>query len=140
MGESEVRHRPSKSNNSASDPFGPFDKATRMAFAFLVQSSYSVEEGEPILHPPECSINYLNKTTGVTVSYEWGGAPSVVLTKLKPGTTDISEGEQIGLKFLAMERGPASIDRFDRGVIGNLEEILKDYAHSRRMWPRHPDR
>ena len=115
-------------NKRPTDSFGEFKKAARAAFAFLASPPYNCQEHQTVIRPPECSINYLNKTTGVTVSYEWGGSPSVVLTKLKHGSALISEGEQIGLKFIVMERCPSRVDRFDRNVGDDLEGTLKDHA------------
>lgn len=123
-----MKHQSSKQVEPHTDPFGPFKKATRKAFSFLAEAPYKFEAGEPIVHVPECVIEYLNKTTGVTVSYEWGGSPSVVLKRLEQSSSSISSGEQVGLKFLVMERCPSSIGEFDPEVSGDLEEILGEYA------------
>ena len=110
------------------DPFGSFTKSTREAFKFLLKPSYGFKEDQTIVHPPECDIRYRNATTGVTISYEWGGTPSVVLTKLDRGARSVWDGEQVGLRFLVMERCPSVINRFQPEYGNDPDELLREYA------------
>ena len=127
MGEGQVK-RPAKTRKKTGDPFAQFKQSTREAFAFLMLPDFGFTEDEVLTHPPECSIRYRNVPTGVTVSYEWGGLPSVVLTKLDRQGESPWNGERVGLKFLVMERCPYAIDRFEHVNEADLTELLQDYA------------
>jgi hypothetical protein len=127
MGESQMKNRPVKMKK-LTDPFGSFKQSTSEAFKFLMNPGYGFTEDETIVHPPECNIRYRNATTGVTVSYEWGGSPSVVLTKLDRRGRSVWDGEQIGLKFLVMERCPTVVNRFEPEYGNDPDELLIEYA------------
>lgn len=127
MGESQMKNRPVK-KKKLTDPFGSFKQSTRETFKFLMKPSYDFTEDETIVHPPECNIRYRNATTGVTVSYEWGGRPSVVLTKLDRRGKSVWDGEQVGLKFLVMERCPSVANRFQPEYDVDPDELLREYA------------
>lgn len=110
------------------DAFSSFKKATRKAFAFLRAPAYKFDEVQTFCHPPECIVRYENKTTGVTISYECGGTPSVVLSRRDPTASPVEE-EQFGLKFLVMERCPEDLDRIEGRRSGeDIAQILTDYA------------
>lgn len=110
------------------DAFSSFKKATRKAFAFLRAPAYKFNEVQTLCHPPECIVRYENKTTGVTISYEWGGTPSVVLSRRHPTASPVEE-EQFGLKFLVMERCPEDLERIEgRGPGEDIAKILTEYA------------
>lgn len=120
------RQRPSKKGSS--DPFDSFKNATRQAFAFLKKPAYGFSEEEVVTHPPECVVRYRNRTTGVTVAYEWGGSPSVVITKLYHKPELAWHGEEVGLRFVVLERCPLLLDRFDQIDRQNLDKTLREYA------------
>jgi hypothetical protein len=110
-----------------SDPFTSFKKATRQAFAFLRAPAYKFNEVQTVCHPPECIVRYENKTTGVIISYEWGGTPSVIVSRLHPDLP--VEEEQFGLKFLVMERCPEELDRIEaKGSSDDIAQVLTEYA------------
>jgi hypothetical protein len=126
----EIMKRPAlKGKKETSDPFTLFKKGTAKAFAFLI-TDYGFTHVDTTVHRPECVIRYRNETTGVTVSYEWGGTPSVILSRLNRTATDVSEADEIGLKFLAMERCPngALAGDYERLKSQSIEEVLSDYA------------
>lgn len=111
-----------------SDPFSSFKKATRQAFAFLRAPAYKFNEVQTVCHPPECIVRYENKTTGVIISYEWGGTPSVIVSRLDMTHSPVEE-EQFGLKFLVMERCPEELDRIEaKGSGDDIAQVLTEYA------------
>jgi hypothetical protein len=110
------------------DAFSSFKKATRKAFAFLRAPAYKFDEVQTFCHPLECIVRYENKTTGVTISYEWGGTPSVVLSRRDPTASPVEE-EQFGLKFLVMERCPEDLERIEAtGPREDIARVLTEYA------------
>ena len=128
MGKGEMRNKSRTHDKVLSDAFSSFKKATRKAFAFLCAPAYKFNEVQTFCHPPECIVRYENKTTGVTISYEWGGTPSVVLSRRHPTASPVEE-EQFGLKFLVMERCPEDLERIEaRGPGEDIAQILTEYA------------
>lgn len=124
-----MKKQASNASRKKTDPFDLFKETTRRSFAFL-QTKYSCRVSRTITQPPECSISYRNTTTGVTISYEWGNIPSVVLTQLEQGKS-AWDGEQVGLKFLVMERCPSALYLFNDANGGdNLVELLNAYAQT----------
>jgi hypothetical protein len=99
----------SKKRKELKDPFACFKQATAETFNFLVDD-YGFEPVSTIVHAPECEIKYWNKTTGVTVTYEWGGVIWVDLSRLKRASAEAVENERYSLDILMLECCP------DRGV------------------------
>jgi len=62
-----------KAEKRMTDPFAFFKQAATDAFNFLIEN-YDFEQLSSSVHPPECALKYQNQTTGVTITYEWGGA------------------------------------------------------------------
>lgn len=116
------------------DPFAFFKKATADAFHFLV-TDYGFEHVSTTVHVPECAIKYWNETTGVTITYEWGGAIWVDLTRLKRMPAEVVEGERYSLDILMLERCPNkdirqfySLDKEQTSEY--IERVLQVYANA----------
>jgi hypothetical protein len=114
------------------DPFGHFKKITVDSFEYLV-SEYGFRAVEYSATHSECLVRYRNETTGVTISYEWGGVPSVVVSRLRHTSTGVVEAENIGLRFLLMERCPTRMmitTHFKYGECGDdcIKETIDNYA------------
>jgi hypothetical protein len=129
VGEIEMTHKPNiRHDKVSSDYFSLFKKATRRAFAFLRTPRYGFKEVQTVVHPPECTIRYENRTTAVIVSYEWAGSPSVVVSRLAATGSPFDE-EEFGLKFFVIERCPEKLDLLERKPSGHkIEQLLIDYA------------
>lgn len=114
------------------DPFKAFKDAVSEAFSFLV-ANFEFQHISTNMNPPECEIKYRNKTTGVNIYYEWGGIPSVVLTRLKYTARGNTEADFVGLKFLAQERCAKKVFRtdyrFGEYTVEDIKEILYEYAN-----------
>jgi len=114
-----------KAGKGRTDPFGFFKRATADTFNFLVEE-YSFEESSSGVYPPECAIKYQNQTTGVTITYEWGGVAWVDLSRV-----DDDERYSLDVLMLACQLD-RSIDEFypADGESPNeyIERVLRDYA------------
>ena len=87
-----------KAEKRTTDPFAVFKQAAIDAFNFLIEN-YDFEQLSSSVHPPECAIKYQNQTTGVTITYEWGGALWVDLSR-------ISDQEKYSVDILMLECQP----------------------------------
>jgi hypothetical protein len=116
-----MKMRNPKKEKESSDPFVFFKKAAVDAFGFLIRD-YDFEHVSTTIEPPMCEIKLSSRTTGVTVSYEWGGVPWVVLARLNVGPEGEVEAERYGLHILLEERCP------DRAVEYSLKH--REYRDS----------
>jgi hypothetical protein len=108
VGKDEMRNKSRTHDKVLSDAFSSFKKATRKAFAFLRAPAYKFNEVQTSCHPPECIVRYENQTTGVTISYEWGGTPSVVPSRRDPPASGlIALSHDSGLKWHRFRTGPS---------------------------------
>ena len=128
-GEKEVRDKANiRDDHVSTDPFRVFKEALRRAFAFLLKRPYRFKEVQTDVRLPECTIRYENRTTGVIVSYEWGGSPSVVVSRLASTGSTFDE-EEFGLKVFIIERCPEKVDLLERKEGDHdIEQTLIDYA------------
>lgn len=129
-----------KKRKEATDPFVFFKKATASIFDFLI-TDYSFEHISTITHIPECAIKYWNETTGITITYEWGGAIWVDLAQLRQMPAEVVEDERYTLDILMLERCPNKdvshfygpdkewSDEYVKGVLQDYANVLKEYAH-----------
>jgi hypothetical protein len=121
-----------KRRKSPTDPFAVFKQSTAAAFSFLVDD-LGFKEVATRTHPPECEIKYQNNTTGVTVTYEWGGALWVDLTRLARKRDEVVEAEKYSLDVLMMECLPnRDINQFRRLDVEapdqHVNRVLLEYA------------
>lgn len=122
----------SKKGKELDDPIAFFKKATAEAFSFLIDD-YGFELVSTAIHAPECEINYQNDTTGVPITYEWGGVVWVELSRLSRTSAEVVEDEKYSLDILMLQCFPnAGIDEFfpskDESSNQYLERVLHDYA------------
>jgi hypothetical protein len=142
----------SKKGKELKDPFAFFKEATAEAFSFLVDD-YGFVPVSTTVHAPECEIKYWSKTTGVTVTYEWGGVIWVDLSRLERTTAEAVENERYSLDVLMLERCPdrevkalqpseaESSNQYVERVLPTYAEVLKEcgldvLAGDFRIFPR----
>src|SRR5689334_11879674 len=94
-----------KKRKQMKDPFSFFKRAADEAFAFMVDD-YGFEKVSTKAHPPECAIKYQNVTTGVTITYEWGGVVWADLICLRPTSAEVVEDERYTVDVLMLECCP----------------------------------
>jgi hypothetical protein len=88
-----------KAKKRKTDPFAFFKHAVTDTFNFLVED-YDFQQLSSSVHPPECAIKYQNQTTGVTITYEWGGVLWVDLSR-------VSNEERYSVDILMLECQPS---------------------------------
>ncbi len=127
-----------KQRRTLKDPFAVFKHSTAEAFSFL--DSFDFETVSTTVQPPECEIKYRNYTTGVTITYEWGGVVWVDLSRLSRKGDETVEAERYGLDLLMLECLPdrdtdylhpsrdEPPDQYAERVLREYAQILKDCA------------
>ena len=121
----------SKQRNAQNDPFAVFKRSTDAAFGFL--HDYDFEKVSTSIHPPECEIKYQNDTTGVAITYEWGGVVWVHLSRLTRNGAEAVKEERYALDLLMLECLPnLDINRLqpseDETPDAYVERVLGEYA------------
>ena len=120
-----------RSKKELKDPFAVFKQATADAFNFL--NEHGFEHVSTSAHAPECEIKYQNETTGLTITYEWGGVAWVDLSRLQRTSAEVVEDERYSLDVLMLECCPnRDINEFypseDESPDQYVERVLLDYA------------
>jgi hypothetical protein len=124
----------SKQRKAHNDPFAVFKRSTDAAFSFLVHD-YAFEKVSTSIHPPECEIKFRNNTTGVAITYEWGGVVWVDLSRLTRNGAEAVEEERYSLDLLMLECLP-NLDinllrpSEDESPDVYVERVLEEYAGS----------
>ena len=128
-----------KKRKEPKDPFAFFKRATADAFRFFVDE-YGFEKVSTNVHPPECEIKYQNETTGIAITYEWGGVIWVDVSRLTRTTTEVVEDEGYSLGLLMLECCPSrdinefypsegeSPDQYVERVLFDCAKVLKEYG------------
>lgn len=114
-----------KAEKRRTDPFAFFKQAATDAFNFLVEN-YNFQRLSISVHPPECAIKYQNQTTGVTITYEWGGTLWVDLSR-------VSDEKRYSVDILMLECQPErSIAEFhpseNESANEYVKRVLQEYA------------
>jgi hypothetical protein len=121
------------------DPFVLFKQATAEVFKFL--EVYNFEHVSTSDHAPECEIKYQNETTGVTITYEWGGVAWVELSRLKRKRAGVVEDGTYSVDILILECCPEwdindfypseneSPSQYVKRVLQDYAEVLKECGH-----------
>jgi hypothetical protein len=122
----------SKQRKAQYDPFAVFMRSTTAAFSFLVHD-YDCEKVSTSIHPPECEIKYRNDTTGVTITYEWGGVVWLDLSRLTRNSEEAVEEERYSLDVLMLECLPSMDINCLRPSESEspddyVERVLEEYA------------
>ena len=115
------------------DPFAFFKKKAKDAFHFL-RTDYDFKLVSTSVYPPECSIKYRNRTTGVNVTYEWKSALWVELVRFRQAGSQVVEAERYGLSLLMETRRPNRKHDQSNGPDREwsnqfLESLLSEYAN-----------
>ena len=111
--------------------FADFINATIDVFSFL-EAERDFERSEAVVCSPECSIDYTNSTTLLSVTHEGGGQIWILVSKMREGGERVPPFYVLGklIKRISPERERA-IDPyyvFDRRSRENLEKNLEAYA------------
>ncbi|HEY0158214.1 MAG TPA: hypothetical protein VGF28_13100 [Thermoanaerobaculia bacterium] len=92
------------------------------AFGFL-RTQYGCVKARRGMHVPECWVGYQNRHVRITVSFELGSGPWVVLERRSWFRFWIDD-EGYDLVFLLMERAP---DEYKRRLVKNVDDpALRD--------------
>ena len=101
-----------------------FERIVLKTFRSL-ESKHGFKRGETIFSPKNCTVQYLNATTDVTLHYEIGREPWLDISDIKDAESKSTLG------WLLVERGvekpPAPADAFRSAPVpnGNLESDLE---------------
>jgi hypothetical protein len=127
------KYKTRKERKELKDPFSFFKQAAAEAFGFLIDD-YGFEKVSTKVQPPECTINFQNVTTGVTITYEWGGVIWIDLTCLRPTSAAVVADERYSVDVLMLECCPnRNVREFypsdDESASQYVERVLGAYAH-----------
>ena len=121
------RNMINSSSKKKGDPFLKYKKVVFSEFDFLIKD-YGFQHVSTSVFPPECQIIYRNEVVEITVFYEWGNVPEILISKLKPTSSGLKGVDQKSLDHFIISSIPK--ERFDWNKLkGSIDHKVEAKLH-----------